>query len=116
HDLPRFFTHLLERIDWQTDVHFETCTTIDTLDYTGHGFNEGSKVVLAAVGPPRRTLPTKLPGNLRLPDRFTDPHLCLPGILAVNAPGYQHPAEPVEMEPAFRRFCAFFPPEDSIQG
>src|SRR5947208_1423254 len=37
HDIARFFTHLLERIDWSNDVHFQTRTTIDTLDYSGQG-------------------------------------------------------------------------------
>ena len=56
HDIPRFLGHLLERVDWRTDLHFQTRTTIDTLDYSGHGFNQGSKVVIAAAGPSRRTL------------------------------------------------------------
>ncbi len=85
HDISRFLMHLLERIDWTSDVHFQTCTTIDTLDYSGSGFNEGSKVVLAAVGPPRRVLPTQVPGDLRLPEGFTDPRVCLPGVIAVQA-------------------------------
>ncbi|HEV3204158.1 MAG TPA: UbiD family decarboxylase, partial [Gemmataceae bacterium] len=36
-DIPAFLKHLLERVDWQTDLHFQTCTTIDTLDYSGTG-------------------------------------------------------------------------------
>ena len=35
HDIPAFFRHLLERVDWRTDLHFQTRTTIDTLDYSG---------------------------------------------------------------------------------
>src|SRR5262249_17322895 len=66
-DLPAFLRHLLERVDWRTDLHFQTCTTIDTLDYSGTGLNEGSKAVIAAAGPPRRPLPTELPGRLALP-------------------------------------------------
>src|SRR5205807_5251463 len=46
HDVAAFLRHLLERIDWRTDLHFQTCTTIDTLDYSGTGLNEGSKVVV----------------------------------------------------------------------
>ncbi len=53
-DIAAFFRHLLERVDWTNDVHFQTHTTIDTLDYSGSGLNEGSKAVIAAVGPPRR--------------------------------------------------------------
>ena len=33
-DIAAFFQHLLLRVDWQRDLHFQTCTTIDTLDYT----------------------------------------------------------------------------------
>src|SRR5262249_50819365 len=73
HDVPAFFRHLLERVDWQTDLHFQTRTTIDTLDYSGTGLNEGSKLVIAAAGPKRRALPSDLPDNLHLPDGFADP-------------------------------------------
>ena len=61
HDIPAFFRHLLERIDWTNDLHFQTRTTIDTLDYSGHGLNQGSKVVMAAAGPKRRELPVEVP-------------------------------------------------------
>ncbi|MCE9534698.1 MAG: UbiD family decarboxylase, partial [Planctomycetes bacterium] len=44
HDIPRFFQHMLERVDLQTDLHFQTRTTMDTLDYSGTGLNEGSKL------------------------------------------------------------------------
>ena len=70
HEIAGFFRHVLERVDWANDLHFQTRTTIDTLDYSGHGFNAGSKVVVAAAGPARRALPTELAGPLRLPDGF----------------------------------------------
>lgn len=88
HDIAAFFRHLLERIDPVNDLHFQTRTTIDTLDYTGSGFNSGSKLVMAAVGPKRRELPTELPPELRLPEGFREPRVCLPGVLAVTAPAY----------------------------
>jgi 4-hydroxy-3-polyprenylbenzoate decarboxylase len=91
HDLRAFFTHLLERIDWSRDLHFQTRTTIDTLDYSGDGLNEGSKVVMAAAGPRRRTLATAVPASLRLPEGFRDPRLCMPGVLAVTAPPFLAP-------------------------
>jgi 4-hydroxy-3-polyprenylbenzoate decarboxylase len=107
HDIVLFFTHLLERIDWTSDVHFQTSTTIDTLDYSGSGMNEGSKVVLAAVGPPRRSLPTQLPSDLRLPDGFGDPRICMPGVLAVQAPRYQLQQN---------GFCESYGPSDAINA
>jgi 4-hydroxy-3-polyprenylbenzoate decarboxylase len=84
HDIPAFFRHLLERFDPRTDLHFQTCTTIDTLDYSGTGLNEGSKLVIAAAGPVRRTLAAQLPSGLRLPASFDEPRLVMPGVLAVR--------------------------------
>ena len=88
HDISAFFRHMLERVDWRTDLHFQTQTTIDTLDYTGHGFNGGSKLVIAAAGEVRRTLPIEIPRGINLPAGFRDPRVCLPGVLAVTAPKY----------------------------
>src|SRR2546425_7172727 len=79
HDIPAFFKHLLERVDWRTDLHFQTCTTIDTLDYSGSGFNEGSKVVIATVGPARRTLPAALPAGWSFAPGVGGPRGGLPG-------------------------------------
>jgi 4-hydroxy-3-polyprenylbenzoate decarboxylase len=88
HDIPAFFRHLLKRVDWSTDLHFQTRTTIDTLDYSGTGLNAGSKLVIAAAGPARRELATSLPANLSLPDGFSDPRLALPGVVTITAPKY----------------------------
>ncbi len=86
HDIGAFLRHALERVDWRDDLHFQTRTTIDTLDYSGHGLNQGSKVVIAAAGPKRRTLPTELPDDLRLGDRFEAPRLAMPGVLVIQGP------------------------------
>lgn len=61
HDIPQFFSHLLERIDWRRDLHFQTETTIDTLDYSSEGLNTGSKVVWACRGAARRALSSEQP-------------------------------------------------------
>ncbi len=89
HDIPAFFNHLLERVDWRRDLHFQTRTTIDTLDYSGEGLNRGSKVVIAAAGPVRRELPLRVPDNLRLPEGFDRPQLALPGLLLIEGPTCQ---------------------------
>jgi 4-hydroxy-3-polyprenylbenzoate decarboxylase len=99
HKIPSFFRHLLERVDWTTDLHFQTRTTIDTLDYSGHGFNQGSKVVIAAAGPKRRDLATSVPSEIRLPDGFTDPRIALPGILTVRGPAFRREGSEI------RDFC-----------
>jgi 4-hydroxy-3-polyprenylbenzoate decarboxylase len=84
HDVPAFFAHLLERIDWRTDLHFQTETTVDTLDYSGQGLNRGSKVVMAAAGPPKRKLACTMPTSLNLPDGFSSPGMALPGVLVMK--------------------------------
>jgi len=106
-DIPAFLAHLLARIDWQTDLHFQTCTTIDTLDYSGTGLNQGSKVVLAAAGKPRRTLPNTPPDGLALPDGFHSPRICLPGILAIQGPNARSKSAS-EIERDMQRFAEAF--------
>ncbi len=89
HDIPHFFQHLLERTDWRRDLHFHTRTTIDTLDYSGSGWNEGSKVVVACRGERLRTLTTTLPDDFSLPAGFSEPQFCFPGILALKSPRFE---------------------------
>ncbi|MCA8999634.1 MAG: UbiD family decarboxylase [Planctomycetaceae bacterium] len=84
HNIKGFFAHVLRRVDWANDVHFQTRTTIDTLDYSGDGLNAGSKVVIAAAGRERRSLTQSVPSNLSLPDGFRDPCVVMPGILAIS--------------------------------
>ncbi len=108
HNIPAFFSHLLKRIDWRRDLHFQTRTTIDTLDYSGSGLNEGSKVVMAAVGEPIRELPTELPSDLRLPTQFSAPRIVQPGVLAVQAP------ETTAGDDLLRQFCAAIEPGEAI--
>ncbi|MEL6132706.1 MAG: UbiD family decarboxylase, partial [Bacteroidota bacterium] len=88
HDIGPYFQFLLERIDWKRDLHFQTRTTMDTLDYSGTGLNQGSKVVMAAAGKPIRSLHTNLPENFRLPAGFSEPKWAMPGILAIQGPKF----------------------------
>lgn len=103
HHAEDFFQALLERIDWKRDLHFQTQTTIDTLDYSGEGLNAGSKVVLAAVGPAVRTLPTEIDHRLRLPEEFGDPHCVTAGILAIRGPAHESIARAGQGEDASSR-------------
>jgi 4-hydroxy-3-polyprenylbenzoate decarboxylase len=89
HDIAHFFQHFLERVDFSRDLHFQTKTTIDTLDYSGSGWNEGSKLIAACRGARRRTLKEELPEGFSLPQGFSEPRFCYPGILAVRAPNYE---------------------------
>lgn len=88
HDMAGFFQHVLSRVDWRRDLHFHTRTTIDTLDYSGSGWNEGSKVVVACCGPQRRTLTDTLPSGFSLPTGCSRPRFVMPGVLAVQAPAF----------------------------
>ncbi|HEY6879627.1 MAG TPA: UbiD family decarboxylase, partial [Polyangiales bacterium] len=105
HDISAFLAHLFARLDYRRDLHFQTCTTIDTLDYSGDGFNRGSKLVMAAVGEPIRKLETELPAA-SLPSGFSDLRLALPGVLIVKGPAYDGAD--------LRRFCAAFSAHDPI--
>lgn len=107
HDVPAFFRHLLERVDWTRDLHFQTRTTIDTLDYSGDGLNAGSKVVIAAAGAVKRTLATSVPAGLRLAVGYGEPRLCVPGVLAVQGPRYGDDVD---------RFCAELGPAEALSG
>lgn len=89
HDIPNFFQHFLERVDFTRDLHFQTKTTIDTLDYSGSGWNAGSKLVAACRGEKRRTLESELPEGFSLPAGFSEPKFCFPGILALRAPKFE---------------------------
>lgn len=90
HDIARFFQHFLERVDFTRDLHFQTKTTIDTLDYSGSGWNAGSKLVAACRGERRRSLKAELPADFTLPSGFSDPVFCFPGVLALRAPKFEH--------------------------
>jgi 4-hydroxy-3-polyprenylbenzoate decarboxylase len=118
HDVAAFLRHILERADWTRDLHFQTETTIDTLDYSGAALNMGSKVVIAAVGPKRCDLSVEVPANLHLPDGFQNARLVLPGVLAIEGPPCdpprfrRNPANPQSISADIERFCASFSRRD----
>jgi len=84
HDIPAYLEHLLERIDFTRDLHFQSSTTMDTLDYSSIGLNEGSKVVFAAAGTAIRKLATELPGGVLLPLGFQKARIVMPGVVAIS--------------------------------
>ena len=83
HHLDHFFRHFLERVDWTRDLHFQTKTTIDTLDYSGDSWNGGSKVVIACRGPKIRTLKSELPAGFHVP-LSSQMTVIQPGILGLT--------------------------------
>ena len=130
HDVAAFLRHVLERADWTRDLHFQTETTIDTLDYSGGALNAGSKLVIAAVGPRRFDLATEVPGALRMPDGFRNPRVVLPGVLAVEGPRCAAPtldrvaahtaaeatSPSASIAKDMERFCGAFRREEPVRG
>ncbi len=114
HDIPSFLRHILERVDWLTCLHFQTATTIDTLDYSGSGLNEGSKVVIAAAGPVRQKLVPEEPAGLELPIGFGPASVCLPGILCIQGPPSLQ--QRGEGDPLMDEFCRYYRDRDSFSG
>jgi len=114
HDIAAFLGHVLERADWRRDLHFQTATTIDTLDYSGSGLNEGSKLVVAAAGPVRTRRATEVPAGLEFPPGFGGAHLCLPGVLAVSAPRSEQGRG--ESDPLVDEFCRFYDERSCFEG
>lgn len=91
-DVPSFFGHVLERINFKRDLHFQTSTSIDTLDYTGSSLNHGSKLIMAAAGLKRRNLRNdqKDLESLALPEGFCKDaiQIPMPGVLVIQTPTY----------------------------
>ncbi len=102
-DQPAFFRHLLERFDPTRDLHFQTRTTIDTLDYSGSGWNAGSKLIWACRGEPRRELSDSVPDQLELPAGFGKPRMVAPGILAIEGPVFDKETGYASLDPFLRQ-------------
>lgn len=86
-DIASFLKHFLERIDLENDLHFETRTTIDTLDYSGEGLNRGSKLFITACGKKRRDLNAHA-SSIEITGGFKAPKCVLPGVLVIEGPAF----------------------------
>ena len=86
HNVQDFFAHMLYRTDFARDLHFITRTVMDTLDYSGISLNQGSKLLWAAAGEPRRRLAAEMPQLCSLPEGFGEARLFAPGILLCRGP------------------------------
>jgi len=89
HEESAFLHHILERVDWERDLHFYTKTSMDTLDYSGEGLNTGSKVVVAAAGDKRRDLLNDFQAKVQFPEGVTKAKLVAPGILALSCSAFE---------------------------
>ena len=91
-DFPKLWRHVLERIDWRTDLFVFANVSQDTLDYTGPSVNKGSKAMLLGLGKKiRRPLPESFSGSL--PTGCGQPLAYLPGTLVVQGSTYQEEPE-----------------------
>ncbi|HEX2612668.1 MAG TPA: UbiD family decarboxylase [Fibrobacteria bacterium] len=90
-DVGVFFAHVLRRVSWESDLHFVTRTTMDTLDYSGGALNEGSKLLVPVSGAPRRELSDFVPQALLdvWPDDWSKPCLVMPGVLVFGGAAYK---------------------------
>jgi 4-hydroxy-3-polyprenylbenzoate decarboxylase len=104
HSVPDFFAHMLYRTDFGRDLHFITRATVDTLDYSGVGLNQGSKLLWAAAGEPVRRLAVELPRGLSLPEGFGEARLFAPGIMVCRGP--KHAAARNEQDSAMQALAA----------
>jgi 4-hydroxy-3-polyprenylbenzoate decarboxylase len=100
HNVRSFMEYMFERIDLARDIHFHTNTTIDTLDYSGTGLNNGSKVVFAAYGDVKRVLCKEVPRVLKDLRFFENAQLAMPGVISLQAPkfiSYEQARKEMEM-------------------
>ena len=87
-DFRTLWQHVLERVNFQTDLFVFDNVSQDTLDYTGPSVNKGSKAVLMGLGrDPVRKLPREFKGSL--PDGCGKPNVFLPGTLVLEAKSYE---------------------------
>ena len=91
-DFPALWRHILERVDWRTDLFVFANVSQDTLDYTGPSVNFGSKAMLLGLGKEaRRVLPEEFQGSL--PQGCDRAKAMLPGTLVVQGHGYEQDRE-----------------------
>lgn len=87
-DFKKLWVHMLERVNWQSDLFVFANVSQDTLDYTGPSVNKGSKALLMGLGKePIRKLPQTFSGEL--PKGCTKPIAYLPGTLVVEGDSYE---------------------------
>jgi 4-hydroxy-3-polyprenylbenzoate decarboxylase len=84
HREAEFYQYILERINLKRDLHFQTNTSIDTLDYSGTGLNSGSKLIVAAYGNKIRDLESHVSNSLLELKSFQNPKVVFPGVLVLQ--------------------------------
>jgi UbiD family decarboxylase len=91
-DFAKLWVHVLERVNWQTDLFVFANVSQDTLDYTGPEVNKGSKAILMGLGKePQRELPKSFHGEL--PDGCGNAAVFLPGTLVIECDSFEDDPE-----------------------
>jgi UbiD family decarboxylase len=85
-DFRGLLVHLLERVNWETDLYIFSNLSMDTLDYTGPEVNKGSKGVIVGLGPAVRKLPGRFEGEL--PSGLRGARVYAPGCFVVGGAAY----------------------------
>lgn len=104
-DFRTTLVHILERVDFRTDLYIFSNLSMDTLDYTGPAVNKGSKGVMLGIGDPIRTLPGEFHGEL--PSGCDEAIVFSKGCLVISAT--HHSADPdlaerIAKHPDFREW------------
>lgn len=79
----KYLEHFLARMNFKTDLHIFSATSQDTLDYTGPKVNEGSKMMMLAMGDAKYELEIRDPASL--PEGIQKAALYCPGCLVLEA-------------------------------
>jgi 3-octaprenyl-4hydroxybenzoate decarboxylase (EC 4.1.1.-) len=85
-DFPRLLASILQRFNPARDLIIINDTAMDTLDYTGRKFNQGSKAIMLGLGEPVRELPVEYQAG-PLPGVNKIKPYC-PGCLLVSGDSY----------------------------
>jgi 4-hydroxybenzoate decarboxylase subunit C len=102
HDFRSLFEHILERVNWETDLFIFSNVAMDTLDYTSGKVNEGSKAVLMGLGDVKRDLQKEF--NAELPASIQRAEVFCAGCLVLQGASYAEDEElaaRVAREPEF---------------
>jgi UbiD family decarboxylase len=102
-DFRAVLTHVLERVEWETDLFVFAETAMDTLDYAGPQVNKGSKGVILGLGPRKRELPREFRGELS-DARIRRVEVFGPGCLVVETAGFKEDRAVVEAIPTLAAF------------
>ncbi len=87
-DFKTLWVHVLERINWQSDLFVFANVSQDTLDYTGPSVNKGSKAMMMGLGKePIRALPGEFHGDL--PAATRHPEVYLPGTMVLEGDSFE---------------------------